>query len=290
MSTDGSLPTDAATAQAATISYCPSNNICYAVGVPSVTASSGSGNIYLQISAPTSYEWVALGTGSGMVGANMFLMYQDGNGNVTVSSRQSSGHVQPQYDAATASDLELLSGSGVSGDVMVANVRCANCEVWSGGTLDVADTGSQWIGAWKGGASLASTDLSESISVHDETQHFNLDLTQASLDTDSDPFSGAGSTVPASGSGSSTSGGSAQTPKSTPNKQVIWAHGIGMAIAFAILYPLGSALMPLIGKWYVHGGVQVVTWLLMWAAFGLGVFGAQQRSMVSSPSWRSKLE
>jgi hypothetical protein len=210
-----------------------------------------------------------------MVGANMFLMYQDGNGNVTVSSRQSSGHVQPQYDAATASDLELLSGSGVSGDVMVANVRCANCEVWSGGTLDVADTGSQWIGAWKGGASLASTDLSESISVHDETHHFNLDLTQASLDTDSDPFSGAGNTVPASGSGSSASGGSAQTPKSTPNKQVIWAHGIGMA---------------LIGKWYVHGGVQVVTWLLMWAAFGLGIFGAQQRNMVSSPSWRSKLE
>lgn len=267
--------------RAATISYCPSDNICYAVGLPSATASSGSGNIYFQISAPTSYSWVALGTGTGMVGANIFLMYQDGNGNVTVSSRQSTRHAEPQYDASTASDLELLSGSGVSGDTMVANVRCTNCEAWSGGTLGVTDTSSQWIGAWKAGDSLASTDLSESISVHDGTQQFDLDLTQASLDTDSDPFSGAGST--ASGSGTSASGGTAQTPKSTPNKKVIWAHGLGMAIAFAILYPLGSALMPLIGKWYVHASFQVVTWLLMWAAFGLGVFGAQQRSLVSSP-------
>lgn len=277
---DWVLPTDAATVQAATISFCPSDNICYAVGVPKATASSGSGNIYFQISAPTSLEWVALGTGASMVGANIFLMYQDGDGNVTVSSRQSSRHAEPQYDAATASSLELLSGSGVSGDLMIANVRCANCETWSGGTLDVADNSAQWISAWKAGSSLASTSLSQSISFHDGSLQFNLDLTQASLDTDSNPFDGTEGTT--SGSGSSASGVSVQSPKTRPNKKVIWAHGICMTIAFAILYPLGSAVMPLVGKWYIHGGIQMVTWLLMWAAFGLGVFGAQQRKMVSS--------
>lgn len=285
-STDTIVQTDATTARAATVKVCPEDNICYAVGVPSATASSGNGNIYFQISAPTSYQWVALGTGASMVGANMFLMYQDGNGNVTVSSRQSSRHAEPQYDAATASELELLSGSGVSGGSMVANVRCGNCATWSSGTLALTDTSARWIGAWKAGSSLASTSLSESISFHDGSLQFHLDLTQASIGTDSNPFSGVEGTTSGSGAGSSGSGVSVQTPKTVPSKKVIWAHGICMAIAFAVLYPLGSALMPLVGKWYIHAGFQVMTWLLMLAAFGMGVFGAQQRNLVSIPPCR----
>ena len=267
------LHADAASVQAGTVSYCPADNICYAVGIPSTTASSGSGDVYFQISAPTSYEWVALGTGEKMAGANIFLMYQDGSGNVTVSSRQATGHTEPEYDASTASTLELLSGSGVTGDTMVANVRCADCETWSSGTLDVTSTSAPWIGAWKAGSSLASTSLSEGISIHDEHSQFDFDLTQASVTKDSNPFVGAEATDTSSSSGVSVQ---------TPNNQVIWAHGLGMAIAFAVLYPLGSALMPMLGKWYIHGGFQIVTWLLMWAAFGLGVFGAKQRDLVRS--------
>lgn len=228
-----------------------------------------------------SYEWVGLGTGEHMTGANIFIMYQDGAGNVTISPRRGIGHVEPQYSAATSSSVELLSGSGVSGGMMVANVRCADCETWSsgggggggGGTLDVAGTGTPWIGAWKTGPSLASSSLSESLSYHDGHSQFQLDLTRAAIDGDSNPFFGSQVAAP----GSSGSGVRVQTP----NKRVIWAHGLGMAIAFAVMYPLGSALMPLFGKWYIHGGFQVVTWLLMWAAFGLGVFGAHQRDLVS---------
>ncbi|ROW16137.1 hypothetical protein VPNG_01788 [Cytospora leucostoma] len=266
----------AAIARAATVSYCPSGDICYAVGIPQTTASTGSGNIYFQISAPTSYQWVALGTGQHMAGANIFLIYQDGNGNVTVSPRQATGHFEPQYEAATASAIELLSGSGVSGDTMVANVRCSDCQAWSSGTLDVAGTSAPWIGAWRGGSSLDSSSLSEDISVHDDETQFKLDLTQASVDTDSNPFIGNEATTSDSGSGSTSSSVSVKRP----NKQIIWAHGLCMAIAFAILYPLGAALMPLFNKWYIHGGVQVVTWFLMWAAFGLGVVGAQQRHLL----------
>ncbi|KAK2610787.1 hypothetical protein N8I77_004188 [Diaporthe amygdali] len=270
----------ATSASAATVSYCASGSICYAVGVPSTTASSGSGNIYFQISAPTTYSWVALGTGTQMKGANIFIMYQDGAGNVTVSARPGTGHQQPQYDASTASQLTLLSGSGVSGDTMVANVQCANCESWSGGTLNVASSGSSWIAAWKEGSSLASTSQSESISYHDAHSEFNLDLTQASITSDSNPFVGAAATTPSS-SGSS---GSSGTTTVRPSSAVIWAHGLGMAIAFAVLYPLGSAVMPLFGKWQLHSGWQMVTWLLMWSCFGLGVYGAQQRNMLFTNS------
>lgn len=271
------LSTAASTASAAAVSYCASGSICYQVGVPSTTASSGSGNIYFQISAPTTYQWVALGTGTQMRGSNIFIMYQDGQGNVTVSPRPGTGHQQPEYDASTASQITLLAGSGVNGDTMVANVQCANCQSWSGGTLDVASSGSSWIGAWKEGSSLASTSASEAISYHDAHSSFNLDLSQASIESDSNPFVGAAATTPTPSSGSSGSSGSTTV---RPSQTVIWAHGLGMALAFAVLYPLGSAVMPLFGKWYIHSGWQMISWLLMWACFGLGVYGAQQRNML----------
>lgn len=220
------------------------------MGVPGTTASSGTGNIYFQISAPTTYSWVALGTGSQMRGANIFIMYQDGQGNVTVSARPGTGHQEPEYDASTASQLTLLAGSGVNGDTMVANVQCANCESWSGGTLNVASSGTSWIGAWKEGSSLASTSPSQSISYHDSHSEFNLDLTQASIDSDSNPFVGAAATTPTPTGSSGSSGSTTARPSQT----IIWAHGLGMAIAFAVLYPLGSAVMPLFGKWYIHSG------------------------------------
>lgn len=57
---------------------CPSSDpqLCYAVNIPDATASSGNGDIYFQISAPTKYQWASLGQGNnGMSGANIFVMY-----------------------------------------------------------------------------------------------------------------------------------------------------------------------------------------------------------------------
>lgn len=232
--------------------------------------------MYIQISAPTSYSWVALGMGTQeMAGANMFIMYADGTGNVTVSSRQGKGNVTPVYSASTASDLQLMSGSGVSNGKMIANILCTNCKSWSGGSLSTASTSVAMIGAWKSGAALDSTDPSASIAYHDAHSAFDLDMTQATLTTDSNPFTAAAAT-PTSGSNSS----SGVTQAARPNPKVIYAHGLGMALVFAVLYPLGSALMPMLGKWKLHAGFQVFTWLGMWAFFGLGVYGAQVRSLV----------
>lgn len=54
-------------------------------------------------------------------------MYQDGNGNVTISGRKGIGEVEPKMDSTIQSGLELLEGSGVSGGNMIANVRCGSC-------------------------------------------------------------------------------------------------------------------------------------------------------------------
>lgn len=294
------------TVKADVTDFCPQNadsSVCYSVGVPSSSASSGSGNIYFQITASTDYQWVALGTGSRMSGSNMFIMYQDGSGNLTLSPRLGTFHTPPQLDTSSdAANLTLLSGSGVSSDgkTMTANVMCSNCESWSnGGSLSLTSTSSNWIGAWRSGDSLSTTDKSESISQHDETTQFNLDLTQATIDSDVNPFvtsgssgngtgsgsgSGSGSgTGSGSGSGSgsdSGSGGSGVSVVAGPNKKILAAHGVIMALVMVILYPLGSLLMPLIGKWFVHAGWQTVAFLLMWAGFGLGVRAALDRDMI----------
>ena len=107
------------------------DGVCFSLSIPEETANAGSGDIYFQISAPTSYEWVALGQGNGMAGAHMFVMYTSSSGdNVTVSPRVGTGHVQPQHD--DSSEIELLEGSGVSDGIMTANVRCSSCDNWDG--------------------------------------------------------------------------------------------------------------------------------------------------------------
>lgn len=208
-----------------------------------------------------------------MKGSNMFIVYQDGQGNVTVSSRQGTGESQPQYSASTASDIELMAGSGVTDGKMIANIRCSDCQSWSGGTLSTSSTSAPWISAWKTGSSIDSSSPSESIQYHDSHSQFDLDLTQATISSDSNPFTSEATTTVSS---------SAVTVSENPSPVVIWAHGLGMAICFAILYPLGSALMPILGKWWFHAGWQMITWVAMWVFFGLGVSGAKARDLVST--------
>lgn len=269
----------ATTANAAALTTCAdgASDVCYSIAVPSVSASSTTGNIYLQITAPTSYQWVALGTGEGMTGSNMFIMYQDGTGNVTVSSRQGEGERQPIYDESTASNLVLMSGTGVVDGQMVANIMCTDCKSWNGGTMSTSSTDSPWIGAWKSGSSLDSTSPSAQLTIHDGETEFDIDLTQATIETDSNPFTSAAST----GSGNTTGSSGSVSVAARPSPAVIWAHGVGMALCFAVLYPLGSAVMPMLGKWWLHAGWQTITWVAMWAFFGLGVSGAQARDMVN---------
>jgi len=58
-----------------------------------------------------------------MAGANIFVMYADGTGNVTISARNGgAGHVEPQVDNTL--DVVLLEGSGIVDGNIIANVKC----------------------------------------------------------------------------------------------------------------------------------------------------------------------
>ncbi|EGZ77441.1 CBD9-like protein [Neurospora tetrasperma FGSC 2509] len=282
---------------ATTPKYCATgaDNVCFRFGIPQSSADSGSGNIYFQIQAPSTYSWVALGTGDQMKGSNMFVMYQDGSGNLTLSSRLGTGHSMPEEDtSSSAAALGLLAGSGVANGVMVANVVCPNCETWNGGSLSLTDTASKWIAAWKSGSSLATTSKSASISQHDDHDQFQLDLTQATVSSDSNPFLEADVEEPGTGSGGGSNGGGGSDDPGdgvgpgNPFAPVVGgrrrdaalvAHSGIMTATFAALYPLGSMLMPLAGSWIAHAVWQTVAFAMMWIGFGLGIHVAQERNM-----------
>jgi hypothetical protein len=93
------------------------------LSIPEDTASSGNGDIFFQISAPDSYEYVALGQGTRMTGSNIFVVYTSADGkNVTLSPRLATGYREPTFNGDA--EVTLLEGSGVYNGKMVANVRC----------------------------------------------------------------------------------------------------------------------------------------------------------------------
>ncbi|EXJ91262.1 hypothetical protein A1O1_04372 [Capronia coronata CBS 617.96] len=289
------------------------------VNVPSDTASSGQGPIYLQISAPSGTEWVSFGQGSRMSGAHMFIVYAADNNNVTVSPRLGTGHVEPRVNSDA--QVSVLEGSGVTTEgTLVANIRCDTCLSWNGGSMDPTDSSSTWIYAHKSGDALLSTSTDADISQHDGEGGFTLDLTVGTGGSSTNPFVAASddsSSSGASASGSQTAGstagatGTTSTTSTTasatrgvsdplssfdssassstgtalgPDNKIRIAHAVIMSLVFVILFPLSALTiyLPYNEKVrHIHAPMQGVSLVLMIVGLGLGIELARQLDELS---------
>jgi len=195
--------------------------VCYQINIPQTTADTGSGDIFLQIKAPASYEWVGLGTGSSMSGSNMFIMYQSADGsNVTVSPRSGSGHNQPRLDSSA--DISLLEGSGVEGNIMTANIRCGSCS----GNMDFTGSSASWIHATASGSPIQSDSLDESINQHGRDYgSFTWDFSNAKGGSEANPLLASSSSTSGSGSTTATTGSGAATCTPAPSKTLASVSG-----------------------------------------------------------------
>lgn len=271
--------------QAAVLKTCPETDICFSVNVPQQSATSGSGDIYFQLSAPTTYSWVALAQGTMMSNANMFLMYSSADGmNVTLSPRTTTGHVMPEYDNAT--DVSLLDGSGISNGRMTANVRCSNCNSWSTGTMNLQDGNSNWVYAHSQGSSIDSDDTNVPISKHDGEGTFQWDLSRATGGSDANPFTDVATTNTTSSS--ATAGGQHSWERLSAQAQMrfIQVHGSLASIAFVAIFPIGAILVRLTsfqGLVWIHGGLQLFGYSIFVAAAGLGIFIASGVAYLREP-------
>ncbi|RCI14666.1 hypothetical protein L249_6780 [Ophiocordyceps polyrhachis-furcata BCC 54312] len=251
----------ATTASAATGPFCPESGVCFRWAVPSNSTTTTSNDVMFQLQAPTSYRWVALGIGSQMRDADMFVVYASGsNNNVTLSTRRGTGHQPPRY--TERSDVQLVEGSGISDGIMTANVRCSGCD-----SLDLGGS-SEWIAAWQSGDAINSQSPSAPIAKHDGFNSFSVNMATAAGSTNRAPFFGS-------------DGPSGANPVGRPRgPRLGLAHGVLMSVIFIFGYPVGSLLMPLVGNWLLHGIWQIVTFLGMWAGFGIGYYIAQRRGIL----------
>ncbi|CVK97718.1 related to cellobiose dehydrogenase [Fusarium mangiferae] len=251
----------ASSSSASPTSYCngKSNKICYTWAVPSSTASSSSGNLFIRIQAPVEYQWVGLGTGDKMSGSTMFVIYQDGTGKVTLSTRMGHGHEIPEHSRMRS--VRLIEGSGVVNKTMVANIHCGDL-----GNMHFKGS-NHWISAWKTGSSLHTTDIDADIEEHDGHNSFSVDFSEAIMNSNSNPFLQMTTATP----NGAASGGGGDGNTST-------IHGIIMSVVFLLGYPLGSLLMPIIGKWFIHATWQMIVFMGMWAGFVTGKLAADRTS------------
>ena len=236
-----------------------------------------------------------------MAGANMFLMYADGNGNITVSPRLAKGEVEPNYNSDAK--VSVLAGSGISDQgEMIANLRCDSCLQWDGGSMDPTDSSSSWIWAVKGGNAIDSTDTSAQLDQHDAMGTFNLDLTQGTGGNSLNPFvttsGGSGGSTGSSAAGSSptnsgaaspsgtattggvtvptgVSGGSSTFPSSSsPTDTTRAAHAAIMSLVFLIFFPLFALTLylPYANRVrLVHAPLQLLSIVLLIVGLALGV-------------------
>lgn len=273
--------TNSSASGAAVLSTCPETDVCFSLNVPEQSASSGSGDIYFQLSAPTTYSWVALAQGTMMSNANMFLMHSSADGqNVTFSARHTSGHIMPTHN--DAADVSLLDGSGISNGRMTANVRCGNCSSWSTGSMSLQDGSTDWLYAYRQGSPIDSDDTNAIISQHDNKGSFQWDLSQATGGSSSNPFTAAATTT----TNSSASTNEWDRLSTQTQNRYARTHGTLASLAFVAIFPLGAILVRLArfsGLAWIHGGLQLFGYVLFIAAAGLGIYMANASDRSGDP-------
>ena len=270
----------------------------YAVNIPSSTASGNGNTIYFQLKAPSGTQWIGLGQGSQMAGANIFMVYAASSSNVTISNRLGVGQKEPSYPSSA--QITSLDGTEVGSDgSMTANVRCDNCLSWSGGSMNPTDDNSAWIWSYRNGNPIDSTDPNANLQQHDNMGTFSFNLKTATGGSSSNPFVAAASN-PSSGSspssamssgsatgsmtaptsaytinpGSSSGSSSGGSMSSSNNDTTRTAHGIVMSVTFLILMPFAAMTLylPFAKRVpYVHAPMQVISMILLIVGLATGV-------------------
>lgn len=263
-----------AATQFASFSPPDDNGLIYSIHVPQDTAKLGAGPIYIQLNATKPLTWFALGQGSSMLGANMFVVYTSGD-NVTISPRLGKGEIQPLYNKDAR--ISIMDGTGIHGGVITANFRCDSCISWQGGRLDPNSSQSNWIWAVKYGKPMNSNSLSASIHEHDSMGQESVNLKQATGTSTSNPFVDLSS----SPAGSATDTSPQINQKAFARKRT--AHAVLMPLAFVLLFPsfaLALHLFPA-GMVAIHGSLQLFTLAVAIAGMCVGISMAQDIQLVS---------
>jgi hypothetical protein len=132
--------------------------------------------------------------------------------------------------------VSTLVGSSLA--VPLLNSTGSSCASWSGGSMSFTDKAAPWIWAQKAGSAISSDSQTFTLTQHDSSNSFTVDLTEAAGGNSLNPFvqsatSGtnpSSTTAPLTVSTSGTSSSSSGSADALMMKR--HAHGFLMAIAF----------------------------------------------------------
>jgi len=258
-------------------SRCVAGDVC-----ASIRVAQGSPNtLFLQITAPST-GWSAVGLGSQMAGALIFVVYPNGRGGVTVSPRLATGHVMPRF--ADSIRATALNGTAVVGDRLTANIRCDGCNQWNGGSADFTSSNQGFIFAHNG-QNIASTSTSQIIQQHDAYGRFTLSPAAATSEfsVQSNPFEGSNTPTPTDGTNSRPD--PSPTGSLASSRRGLIAHGIVATIVFLFLLPFGVLALPdrlplggaVRTRVLSHGLIQTLAFALATTAVGLACWYEEVR-------------
>ncbi|KAI9846815.1 MAG: hypothetical protein M1838_001138 [Thelocarpon superellum] len=231
----------------------PGANFTFSLNVPI-----DSDDLFFHMAGPQANSWMAVGIGSQMEGALMFIAYVNGNqSNVTVSPRIATGENEPSYTSNYS--VEVLIGSNVTNGTYEVNARCVNCKLWNGTTFDLNSTTQPWIFALGPDVDLNSDSLTANLRRHANYGQFTMDMVQAT----GEAF------VPSTQT--ALSGAALVGSVHDDVDFALIFHALIMCGAFVLLFPIGVLWLRLFGKINLHYINNVITVLLVLVGLGLGV-------------------
>ncbi|KAI1207351.1 putative iron reductase domain protein [Annulohypoxylon truncatum] len=249
-------------ATAGSVFVTPEQNLAFALNVPSESTT----DLYFSLMMTTSTSWGAIGLGSHMAGALMFVVYPSQSGNsLTISPRIATGHTEPVYTPEI--DIEMMPGTGRdnSTNMFTFNGRCTNCRSWSGGSGKIDVTSkiqSMMYATGEDRPYLASDARDGPLKMHYNYGTFTMDMVHAT---------GPAGVPLIENSVNSTLVGTAQRLSTEGKKDMVaMAHGVIMILVFVGLFPFGTFVLRF-GNWVRwHGINQAFGFLLTFIASIMG--------------------
>nr|QGR04867.1 CDH-like cytochrome protein [Penicillium brasilianum] len=236
------------------------NDISFTIATSETSNDPPRGDLLLQIQAPDSVQWIGIGSGNQMAGANIFVVYASSATNVVVSPREGTGHVPPLHNAEN--HITVLPGTGIANGTITARFKWKDFLDAHWVASNATDSASSWIWAYKNGPPLLSEKVSAPIEYHDAFGRELVDLRHAQSTSNFNIEDGV------------------FTDSSSPEIQnlpyMATAHGYMMAVAFVLLFPTFALLVPLssfitIPVISVHAPLQGLALATAIAGAGLGL-------------------
>ncbi|KAL1632776.1 hypothetical protein SLS58_011323 [Diplodia intermedia] len=233
-------------------------------------------DLYMHLSAPDNYQWVAVGVGAQMKDALIFLVYHSSNGeNVTFSPRVATGESEPSYrssidcyvyDAPDIPAVGILQDSAIDGDRYSVNAHCRDvASAVPELSLDLSAKSQSFIyaiGPWS--HDMYSNSKSAGIRRHLYYGGFTMDMTAATETNTTVAGKAFGTEMRGA-----TMGGRLHEDDGSRGSGT---HAVFMCGTFLFIFPIGVIMLRGFERIQWHAGTQAGGLAVACAGVGLGIW------------------